>query len=169
MRNPYEVLGVPEDASEEEIKAAYRQLAKRYHPDANPGDEEAPRRMNEINTAYNLLKASSWGPEDYEDSYYGEEAEREGYGYPEEEIRRGFFSRNSRLRSFILLFLAFLLIVNLLASALYSFGPLWRQGPRRGPGAETPIRVPQGLSPGDMFQGPDGQWYIVVEKKQGER
>ena len=51
-KNPYEVLGVPHGASEEEIKAAYRRLAKRYHPDLNPGDPTAAQKMNEVNQAY---------------------------------------------------------------------------------------------------------------------
>ena len=55
-RDSYEVLGVARGASEEEIKAAYRRLAKRYHPDLNPGDPTAAQKMNEINQAYDQLK-----------------------------------------------------------------------------------------------------------------
>ena len=55
-RDPYEVLGVARGASEEEIKAAYRRLAKRYHPDLHPGDAVAAQKMNEVNQAYEQLK-----------------------------------------------------------------------------------------------------------------
>ena len=54
--DPYQVLGVSPDASEEEIKKAYRRLAKKYHPDVNPGDAEAERKMREINDAYDRIK-----------------------------------------------------------------------------------------------------------------
>lgn len=54
--DPYKVLGVSPDASDEEIKRAYRRLAKKYHPDLNPGDQEAARKMQEINTAYEQIK-----------------------------------------------------------------------------------------------------------------
>jgi DnaJ-class molecular chaperone len=54
-RNPYEVLGVAQDASEEQIRAAYRKLAKRHHPDLNPGNKEAEARFKEISAAYDLL------------------------------------------------------------------------------------------------------------------
>ena len=54
--DPYSVLGVSPDASDEEIKAAYRRLAKKYHPDLNPGDEYAAKKMNEINAAYDQIK-----------------------------------------------------------------------------------------------------------------
>lgn len=59
MTDPYGVLGVSKDASEEEIKSAYRRLAKKYHPDLNPGDAEAARKMNEINAAYDQIKNPS--------------------------------------------------------------------------------------------------------------
>lgn len=54
--DPYKVLGVGHDASDEEIKQAYRRLAKKYHPDLNPGDQEAARRMQEVNAAYEQIK-----------------------------------------------------------------------------------------------------------------
>jgi hypothetical protein len=54
--DPHAVLGVSADADEEAIAAAYRKLAKRFHPDRRPGDEDAVLRMTEINTAYALLR-----------------------------------------------------------------------------------------------------------------
>lgn len=54
--DPYQVLGVDRNASDEEIKKAYRRLAKKYHPDANPGDEAAARKMQQINAAYEQIK-----------------------------------------------------------------------------------------------------------------
>ena len=56
IHDPYQVLGVSPDASDEEIKQAYRRLAKKYHPDLNPGDQEAARKMQEINAAYDQIK-----------------------------------------------------------------------------------------------------------------
>ena len=55
-RDPYEVLGVPRDASADDIKSAYRRLAKRYHPDLNPGNPAAAQKMNEVNQAYERIK-----------------------------------------------------------------------------------------------------------------
>lgn len=54
-RDYYEVLGVRRDASADEIKKAYRQLALKYHPDRNPGDAEAERRFKEAADAYEIL------------------------------------------------------------------------------------------------------------------
>ena len=54
-RNPYEVLGVKKDASEDDIRSAYRKLAKRYHPDLNPGNKEAEARFKEISAANDIL------------------------------------------------------------------------------------------------------------------
>ncbi|MBQ9967552.1 MAG: DnaJ domain-containing protein [Oscillospiraceae bacterium] len=55
-RDPFEVLGIPRDASDDEIKSAYRKLAKRYHPDLNPGDPSAAQRMHEVNEAYERIR-----------------------------------------------------------------------------------------------------------------
>ncbi len=56
MDDPYQVLGVSPNASDEEVKQAYRRLAKKYHPDRNPGDAEAAKRMQKINAAYEQIK-----------------------------------------------------------------------------------------------------------------
>ena len=54
-RDYYEVLGVAKNASDDEIKKAYRKLAVKYHPDKNPGDKEAEAKFKEINEAHDVL------------------------------------------------------------------------------------------------------------------
>ena len=58
VKDPYRALGVDKKASEEEIKKAYRKLARQYHPDKNPGDTAAEDRFKEIQEAYSILSDS---------------------------------------------------------------------------------------------------------------
>ena len=53
--DPYEVLGVKRDAAQDEIRAAYRKLAKKLHPDLNPGDKQAEEKFKQVSVAYDLL------------------------------------------------------------------------------------------------------------------
>ena len=84
VSDQYKVLGVSRDASKEEIKKAYRQKAKQYHPDLNPNDPTAAEKMNEVNEAYDMLN----NPEKYKQqtggygqSGYGGAYGQGGYGY----------------------------------------------------------------------------------------
>lgn len=80
--DPYKVLGVSRDATEDEIKKAYRKMAKLYHPDLHPDDPNANQKMNDVNTAYDMLmnpdkyKAQRARESAYSNSSYG----RSSYG-----------------------------------------------------------------------------------------
>ncbi len=87
--DPYKVLGVSPDASDEEIKRAYRNLAKKYHPDRNPGDAEAAKKMQQVNAAYEQIKnpekaqsrtQTGYGQQSYGGGYTGYGGYG-GYGY----------------------------------------------------------------------------------------
>jgi molecular chaperone DnaJ len=84
MEDPYKVLGLSSSASEEEITRAYRRLAKKYHPDLNPGDQTAEQKMRQLNAAYEQIKTQKTGGASYErtDGSYGPQRhDRPGGGY----------------------------------------------------------------------------------------
>ena len=63
-RDYYTVLGVPRTATDKEIKTAYRKLARKHHPDVNPGDKDSESRFKEIGEAYSCLLYTSPSPRD---------------------------------------------------------------------------------------------------------
>ncbi len=90
MIDPYQVLGIPRNASEEDIKKAYRKKAKEYHPDLHPDDPVAAQKMNEVNEAYDMLKnpekyerrrAQEQQQSNYRQTYYGGSGQSSSGGY----------------------------------------------------------------------------------------
>ncbi len=85
VQDPYKVLGVSPDASDDEVKKAYRDLTKKYHPDLNPDDPKAAEKMNDINAAYDQIKNGNvQGPSAYGPGYgagYGAAGAYQQYGY----------------------------------------------------------------------------------------
>lgn len=78
MLDPYEVLGVSKTTTDAEIKAAYRKLAKKYHPDLNPNNKEAEQKFKEVSTAYRLIENKE-AREKYEKGAFDEEFARSAY------------------------------------------------------------------------------------------
>jgi DnaJ-class molecular chaperone len=96
VRDPYEILGVARTASSEDIQKAYRRLAKKLHPDLNPGNKEAEERFKEVSLANDILsdadkrkkfdsgEIDAFGAERPRQSYYKDYAAQAGAGHPYE-------------------------------------------------------------------------------------
>ncbi|EPE94828.1 DnaJ C-terminal domain-containing protein [Rhizobium grahamii] len=119
-RDPYELLGVKKDASQKDIQSAFRKLAKKLHPDLNPGDKKSEERFKEISTAYELLSDEEkrgrfdrgeidiTGAEQAPRNYYRDYASQGGAGNPyqnsagfadfgdQDDIFSSFFSSRAR-------------------------------------------------------------------------
>ena len=145
MTDPYSVLGLSPDASEEEIKSAYRKLAKKYHPDLNPGDDEAARKMQEINAAYDQLQNPAAQNAAYDRTQYGSatyqtggyqsgNAESQGAEFDPFDIFFGGWAgtRQTRRRPIFLYILIGYFLLNLLFNLFFGMRRV-QQNPYRSP------------------------------------
>ena len=140
-KDPYTVLGVDRNASEEEIKKAYRALAKKYHPDANPNNPEAAEKMKEINAAYDQIQnPSAYQQQTYYNNYnnYSNYANsgnnQQFYGFTDfEDLFKnmanngGFYYKRVTPRRFSLfrLIIAFIILNFLINSCSVLFNPFY--------------------------------------------
>lgn len=134
MADPYQILGVDRDASDEEIKRAYRRLAKQYHPDANPGDEQAARKMQEINDAYDRIKnpeknrsqsSGSQGYDPYGQSYGGYGYDPFGGYYQQRSSNRKYADPHMQAAYNYILYRRYREALNVLAQMESAHGAAW--------------------------------------------
>ena len=102
IQDPYKVLGLSYGATDEEVTKAYRKLVKKYHPDLHPGDEEAARKMSEINEAYDQIKSGANQYNGYSNSQgnsYSNNEETNLYQVASHFIRTGMYTEALRVLS----------------------------------------------------------------------
>ena len=131
-KDPYTVLGVDRNASEAEIKKAYRALAKKYHPDNNPNDPVAAEKMKEINAAYDQIQNPSayQQQQTYNNPYsnYSSYSNQQFYGFNDFEdlFRRaaqsggGFYYRATPRRFSLFKYLVIFILLNFLINSCAS-------------------------------------------------
>jgi len=135
----YAVLGIKRDASQQDIKKAYRQLARKHHPDVNPGDKSAEARFKEINEAYEILsdREKRQKYDKYGDQWqYAEQfaQQRPGFGDFDGGGTTGFHFTGENIGGLDSLFEELL--------GMRRGGASFRQSrPRRGQDVETPVEV----------------------------
>jgi len=139
MKNPYEVLGVSPDASKDEITSAYRKLAKKYHPDLNPGDSFAAKKMAEVNAAYDSIQngtansyynqGNDYSANHYQDSYTTYHQTNDTYQNTYQNANRYnfYYTRRPRMvffpfRRLIIFYLVIRLIFGIINTIFYGFG-----------------------------------------------
>lgn len=130
--DPYSELGISPGATEEEIKSAYRQLAKQYHPDANPQDEQSAEKMNRINKAYNMLREGITFDLELDEDWYREQAEDDSREQTYGSRRKAGIFYNPVFRSVVVIAIVICMVVMGILSSFYS--AFWA-----GPVEETPI------------------------------
>ncbi len=121
--DPYAELGISPGASDEEIKSAYRQLAKKYHPDANPQDEQSAEKMNRINIAYRMLREGIPYEVELDEDWYREQAQEEYGGQSPGSRRKSGIFYNPIFRSVVVIGIVVCMVVMGVVSSFYS--ALW--------------------------------------------
>ena len=158
----YQILGVGDNASQEEIKRTYRNLAKQYHPDANPGNKQAEERFKEISEAYDMLGDPKKRQKYDQMRRFGMGGQ--GFDFGNFDFR-GFQGRGQRggTRGFTFEGSDFFGSFGDIFSQIFDFGERTRQkqyGPRRGEDVHIDVTIPLELA----VQGGKTQFGIEKEK-----